>query len=253
MIPNFGEKYDAPAVLSPREAVGAQGDGLPDVPPAVILGFQSGVTEAVRERAGEPVELVRSQRVLPVTDGVGYVPVHEAGIGAPVAATVTENAIAAEAEVVVLLGGCAGIDPSVAPDAAILPTESIRDEGVSYHYVPPEKSVSATGSLVDALDDSLSAAGFDTPRGRTWTTSAMYRETIPEVERYREEGVVSLCMESAAIWSVCAYRGVATATVHWMGDFLGTEEWLPDTDTDSDRAMTDLIDPTVRALDDYVA
>ncbi len=245
MIPNYGDKYDAEALFDPTDALDSQGDGPPDVPPGVVFGYQPALTEAVRERAEDPTTLVRSQRVYPISETVGYVPVHESGVGAPVTATVAENAIAAGAEAVVMLGGCAALQ-NVPPDAAILPTGSIRDEGVSYHYLPPEESLEPTTALVDTLDDPLSAAGFPTPRGRTWTTSAMYRETLPEVRQYREEGVVSLCMESAALWAVCRYRGVDTATVHQVGDYLDPDGWIPD--TDADRGLPEMLRPTCAAL-----
>ena len=250
MIPHYGDKYDAEALFSPSDAVGAQGDGLPDVPPAVVLGYQSELTEAVRERSDSRVEVVRGQHVDLLSDAVGYVAVHESGVGAPITATVAENVIAAGAEAVAMLGGCAALQPDLAPDAAVLPTDAVRDEGVSHHYLPPEEPVTATDSLVDSLDEALSDAGFDTPRGPTWTTSAMYRETIPEIERYRDEGVVSLCMESAALWAVADYRGADAATVHEIGDYLTPDDWVPD--AAAERGLPDMLDPTLEALERHV-
>lgn len=250
MIPNHEDKYDAEALFSPEDAVSSQGDGLPEIPPAIVLGYQQELTEAVLESAGPSIELVRSQRVFPITDAVGYVPVHESGIGAPISAIVTENVIAAGAETVVMLGGCGALQPELPPDAAVLPTDTIRDEGVSHHYLPPEEPLSATASLVNVLESHLSAAGFDAPTGSTWTTSAMYRETIPEIRRYRDDGVLSLCMESAAIWAVCQYRGADAATVHQIGDYLSPDEWVPDSETD--RGLPDMLSPTVAALEEHV-
>lgn len=250
MIPNYGDKYDAAALFSPEDAIGHQGEGLPDVPPAIILGYQEELTDIVSERAEGTVDIVRSQYCYVLSDAVGYVPVHEWGIGAPITATVTENVVAAGAEAVVMLGGCGCLQTEIPPDAAILPTETIRDEGVSYHYVPGDEPVVATAALVDELEGSLSAAGFETPRGRTWTTSAMYRETIPEIEQYRDDGVVSLCMESAAIWAVCQYRGVDAATVHEIGDYLTPEEWVPE--SDSEKGFAEMLNPTVEALTAHV-
>lgn len=252
-IPNFPDKYDADALFTPEDALDAQGDGLPDVPPAVILGFQAELTDHVRDVAGDPVDVVRSQRYFPVSESVGYIPVHEWGIGASVTATVTENFVAAGAEAVVMLGGGACLDPDVAPDAAILPTSAIRDEGVSHHYLPPDEPLEATPELVDALDDELGAADFETPRGPTWTTSAMYRETVPEIRHYREEGVVSLCMESAAFWAVCHYRGAAAATVHEIGDYLDPDGWAPNVSEGRERGLPEMLDPVVAALSAFVA
>lgn len=250
MIPHYGDKYEAEALFSPNEAVEEQGDGLPDVPPAVILGYQSELTDAVRDRSDSRVEVVRGQHVDLISEAVGYVAVHESGIGAPVTATVAENVIAAGAEAVVMLGGCAALQPHLPPDAAVLPTDAIRDEGVSHHYLPSDEPVTATEELVDELDETLSRAGFDTPRGTTWTTSAMYRETIPEIERYREAGVVSLCMESAAFWAVSQYRGADAATVHEIGDYLTPDDWVPE--AAADRGLPEMLDPTLESLERHV-
>lgn len=251
MIPNYEDKYGAEALFSPADVVTEQGEGLPEVPPAAILGYQPKLTEAVERRADAPVQIVRSQKLYPVTETVGYVPVHEWGIGAPISAIVTENLIAAGAETVVLLGGGAGLQSDLPPDAAILPTDAIRDEGVSYHYIPDEESVTPTESLVASLDAALSEAGFATPRGTTWTTSAFYRETIPEIRAYSNAGVVTLDMESAAIWAVCRYHGVDTASIHELGDILTPEEWTPE--TQQDRGLEEMLDPTVVGLENHVA
>jgi uridine phosphorylase len=251
VIPNYEDKYDAEAVFSPEEVIGMGGEGLPDVPPAVVLGYQPKLTEYVERRADSPVQIVRSQELYPVTETVGYVPVHEWGVGAPISAMVTENLIAAGAEAIVLLGGGAGLQTDIPAEAAILPTDVIRDEGVSYHYIPDEESVTPTASLVDGLDDALSEAGFDTPRGTTWTTSAFYRETIPEIRAYSDDGVITVDTESAAIWAVCQYRGVDTASIHELGGVLTPEEWQPE--TQRDRGVTDMFDPTVVGLENHVA
>ncbi|WP_115864795.1 nucleoside phosphorylase [Halorussus litoreus] len=248
-IPNFGDKYDAEALFSPDEAVAEQGDGLPDVPPAVVLGFQDVLHEEVLDRAEGSIPLVRSQEIHLLDDDVGFV--GNFGYGAPMTATVTENVIAAGSEVVCILGGCGCLQTSIPPNDAILPTQSIRDEGVSYHYLPPEEEVRTTPELVDALDDSLSETGVETHRGPTWTTSAMYRETIPEIERYAEEGVVSLCMETAAMLAVAEYRGADGAVVHEIGDHLTPDEW--ESGVERKQNLTEFLDPTVAALREYVS
>lgn len=247
-IPNFSDKYDADALFTPEEAVSEQDDGFPEVPPAVIVGFQDVLYEEVLDRTDDSVTLVRSQEVHLLNDDVGFI--GNFGIGAPVTATITENVIAAGAEVVCILGGCGCLQKSIPPNDAILPTRAIRDEGVSYHYLPPEEKVEATPELVDALDDSLSAAGVETHRGPTWTTSAFYRETVPEIEQYAEEGVVSLGMETAAMLAVAEYRGADAAVVHEIGDHLTPDEW--ESGVDREENFAEFLGPTVEALGEYV-
>lgn len=251
MIPNHEGKYEAEGLFSPEDALNAQSGGVPDIPPAVILGYQEELHDAVRSQASEPTTLVNSQRFYTLSETVGFIPVGDVGIGAPVTATVTENAIAAGAEAVIMLGGCACLQPECPPDSALLPTDTVRDEGVSYHYIPADEPVTATPKLVYRLEQALDTADFPTERGRTWTTSAMYRETPPEIERYQREGVITLCMESAALWAVCQFRGVATATVHQIGDYLTPDEWTPD--SDDERGLPEMLEPTTAALEAYIS
>jgi uridine phosphorylase len=251
MIPRYGDKYDAEALYNPRDAIVPREDGLPDVPQAVVLGFQETLTEAVRAESEQidpgPARQLEFYRL---SDSVAFCPVVDIGVGAPVAAVATEKAIASGAEAVVMLGGAAAFQTDVDPDTVLLPTRAVRDEGVSYHYLPGDEAVRATPALVDELERTFASAGCQTSRGPTWTTSALFRETLPEIEHYRERGFVSLCMESAAIWAVCQYRGVDAATVHHADDYLSAEEWI---DPEARSAgLVDRLDPTVRALERHV-
>ena len=60
-IPDYEDKYGPEVPLSPEEVVAEQGDGLPDVPPAVILGYQPKLTEVVEDRGDPPIQIVRAQ------------------------------------------------------------------------------------------------------------------------------------------------------------------------------------------------
>ncbi|MFB9805389.1 hypothetical protein ACFFQF_08410 [Haladaptatus pallidirubidus] len=136
-IPKFGDKYDLPALFSPEDAVEAHGGKVPEMPPVVILGFEDELFEAVNERATDSVNYVRNQELQLLDESVGFV--GDFGIGPTVTAIIAENVIAAGAEVVCLLCGCASLQKDIGLDEAILPTRAIRDEGVSHHYLPEER------------------------------------------------------------------------------------------------------------------
>ncbi len=113
-----------------------------------------------------------------------------------------------------------------------------------------EETVRATPGLVEGLAAAFAEAGTGTDRGPTWTTSALFRETIPEADHYRERGVVSVDMESAAVWAVCRYRGVDAGTVHHVDDYLAPDARI---DHEAREArLADRLDPTVAALEAHV-
>lgn len=63
----------------------------------------------------------------------------------------------------------------------IVVTAAIRDEGVSSHYLPPAREVSANEAAVHALTRTLASRGVPYRLGKTWTTDAPYRETPEEL------------------------------------------------------------------------
>jgi uridine phosphorylase len=247
VLPNYGDKYDADAIYTPEQSVAAA--GLPDLPAAVVLGFDARLREAAEGR-GEPIDPdpARELEFYRLDQSVAFVPVETVGVGAPAAAVAAEKAIAAGADALVVAGGCGCLQPDLGPDTVLLPTAAIRDEGASYHYLPGGDPVEATPGLVDALADAFGTAGVDTARGPTWTTSALYRETLPEIDHYRREGALSVGMESAAVWAVCRYRDVDAATVHHVDSYLDPG----DPAAGGERELAALLDPAVRGLSSYV-
>lgn len=173
------------------------------------------------------------------------------GIGAPVTATVAENLIAAGAEVLCIVGGSAALQRSIKPTDVILADKAIRDEGASYHYLPPEADVTPTEELVDHLETAYADNGFKTHRGTTWTTSALYRETTDEIAAYAADGVVSVEMEAASLFAVTEYRGVKSAAVFDVGDLITEEEW--DAGVEYENIQRQMFDQAVKALESYIA
>lgn len=250
MIPTYGDKYDAEALFTPAEVIEAQGgDPHTEIPPVAVLTFQTPLFEWIREeRAGDPIPIVRSQEVYPVSDTVGVV--GDFGIGAPVTAAVAENLIATGAEVLCIVGGGAALQHDIQPTDAIVADRAIRDEGVSYHYLPPEAEATATPALADHLEAAFRESDLDTHRGTTWTTSAFYRETVDEVAHYAEQGVVSAEMEAAALFAVAEFRGVESAAAFDVGDLLTDEEW--DDGVAYENVQPQIFDRAVEALTAYV-
>lgn len=250
MIPNYGDKYDSEALFSPAEAIEEHGgDTEATIPPIVILTFQPGLFESVvPEQTGDPIHLVGSQKVHPLNDTVGVI--GNFGIGAPVTAMVSENLIAAGAEILCIVGGSGGLQRSIKPTDMILADQAIRDEGVSYHYLPPENEATPTQQLVDHLEAAYTDAGFDAHRGTTWTTSAFYRETTDEIEQYAADGVVSVEMEAASLFAVAEYRGVESAAIFDVGDLITEDEW--DAGREYENILPEIFDQAVEALEAYL-
>src|SRR5262245_25005658 len=65
------------------------------------------------------------------------------GIGAPLAAGLFEDAIAYGCRKFVACGGCGVLEKDLAVGHLVVVTGAVRDEGVSYHYLPPGREIYA--------------------------------------------------------------------------------------------------------------
>jgi len=102
---------------------------------------------------------------------------------------------------------------------------AIRDDGTSHHYLPHAKYIEADVQLVDQLAEAIRARGASCTIGPTWTTDAPYRETLEEIKQYQAEGVKTVEMESAGLFTVGQVRGVQTASIVVGMDSLAEYKW----------------------------
>lgn len=122
-------------------------------------------------------------------------------------------------------GGAGVLDREIAVGHLVVPTSAIRDEGTSYHYLPPSREVSASPEGVAAIEAALKADGIDYITGKTWTTDAIYRETPEKVKLRKAEGCVTVEMEAATFFAVAQFRGVTFAQILYGGDNLDSDQW----------------------------
>jgi uridine phosphorylase len=147
------------------------------------------------------------------------------GIGAPAATNLAEELIAWGAKRLVILSLAGGIQPDLAPGSLVVCDRAIRDEGTSYHYLPPARDVGASADLVARISKTLAARGIEHVTGATWSTDAPYRETREEATSYQREGVKAVDMESAGVFAAAQVRDVKAASVLVVGDTLAGPRW----------------------------
>jgi uridine phosphorylase len=213
------------AVIEPSEQIEPI-----DVPThAVLCFFQDVIERVIAERRGVQIHRILSEiGPNPIweidVDGRRLAVVHP-GVGAPLAAGFLEELIALGCRAFVACGGAGVLVPELALGHAIVPDRAIRDEGTSYHYLPPGRVVRPTHQAVDAIERTLDAHGIPFVTGATWTTDGLYRETKAKVERRVAEGCLTVEMEAAAFFAVASFRGVAFGQLLYAGDDLSGDAW----------------------------
>jgi uridine phosphorylase len=198
-------------------------------PHCVVTFFQDVVTKVAREHKARVVAKTGSE--------IGPLPIYEidfhdrrlaffhAGVGAPLAGGFLDEVIAFGCRKFIACGGCGVLMPDVAMGHIIVPTSAVRDEGTSYHYLPPSREVSAHPDAVAAIEETLHRHHVDYILGKTWTTDGVYRETPARIALRREEGCVAVEMEAAAFFAVAQFRGVTLGQILYSGDDLSSAEW----------------------------
>jgi uridine phosphorylase len=147
------------------------------------------------------------------------------GVGAPFAAALFEEVIALGGRTFIACGGAGVLDPRIAAGHLIIPTVAVRDEGTSYHYLPPSREVAATPRAVAAIVQTLTAANVPFRLGKTWTTDGVYRETPGKIALRQAEGCLTVEMEAAALFAVAQFRQVLLGQMLYGSDDVSGLTW----------------------------
>jgi uridine phosphorylase len=147
------------------------------------------------------------------------------GVGAPLAVGMLEEVIAFGCKKFIACGGCGVLDAEIAVGHLLVPVAAIRDEGTSYHYLPPAREVEADPVGVAAIEAVLQRQGIDYLRTKTWTTDAIYRETSKKAAAYLAEGCLAVEMEAAAFFAVAKFRKVVFGQILYGGDAVIPGGW----------------------------
>jgi uridine phosphorylase len=201
-----------------------------DIPQAcVVCFFQDVINQLNAAGRLKPVADLRSE--------IGKHPVYEMdvdgkrlalfhpGVGAPLAAGFLEELIALGSRRFMACGGAGVLDKQIAVGHVIVPRAAIRDEGTSYHYLPPSREVAVPPGVIASIEEVLRANHCSYLVSKTWTTDAIYRETPAKIRQRRAEGCLTVEMEAAAFFAVAQFRGVSFGQLLYGGDDISGEEW----------------------------
>lgn len=147
------------------------------------------------------------------------------GVGAPLAAGFLEEVIALGCTKFIACGGCGVLDADIGLGHVVVPQTAVRDEGTSYHYLPPSREVAASPEAVAAITATLAHHHLPYVVGKTWTTDAIYRETRAKIAHRRAEACLTVEMEAAAFFAVAQFRQVLFGQLLYGGDDLSGDEW----------------------------
>lgn len=254
-FPNRPDKHQGTPLIRPESVVRNLLDNADVIiPECVIIGYSSRLHPLLEARGFQNVRGYSApwhSMWLQEQSGAARVGVVEGfGFGAPGAAIVIEELTALGVRRFVNVGLAGALPNDVDFGDIVLCTAAIRDEGVSHHYVPATRYAYPSAGLTDELRQAMLRKGDPFTEGMTWTLDAVYRETVEEALAYREEGVVTVEMEAAALFTIAEVRSVEIASLFTISDhLLADSEWRPAPDK---QLLTDglarILDVALRVL-----
>jgi uridine phosphorylase len=205
--------YDAPSVFRPenllREARRQKRVPEGTVPEICVLDPDGDIQRALRAagRAQPSPHWACYHTELDVFehDGARYGLIGCA-VGAAFAVLLAEQLFASGCRALISITSSGQIVASGPTPYFVLIDRALRDEGTSYHYLPPSEFADADPRLLGPVLDAVARAGIAIYRGATWTTDAPFRETTLAIEACRARGILAVEMEAAALYAFAHVR-----------------------------------------------
>ena len=191
-----------------------------------ILPGDPGRCRAIADRFDQPVHVVSNREYTTYTGTLLGEPVSvvSTGIGGPSAAIAMEELCNLGAHTFVRVGTCGGIKPEVESGDLVVATGAVRMEGTSREYAPIEYPAVPDYQVLSALAEACRRLGRPWHAGVVQCKDSFYGQHSPgrmpvsyeleaKWEAWKRLGVLASEMESAALFTVAAARGVRCGSV----------------------------------------
>ena len=223
--------HSAPSVLKPenmlRKSRRQKGLAAGSVPAVCILDPDGDIVHHVRQRH----DATRSAHwacyhteMWEWIEGGNRMGIVGCAVGSSFSVLVAEQLSASGCSLVLSLASAGQIADDGPPPYYILVERALRDEGTSHHYLPAARYAECDAELLSLAKQTLRRTGLPIRLGATWTTDAPFRETAETVMARREEGVLAVEMEAAALYAFAKARGVDVLCLAHVSNQLGQIE-----------------------------
>ncbi|MFC1947546.1 nucleoside phosphorylase [Chloroflexota bacterium] len=232
-FPNHQDKYSSKPVFSPEDLHSYRNStdagNTFRCPENIILCYSPSLMTHVRENYDVNERRLSGgilYSMIESSDSVGVL--GNFGFGAPVAVTLSEILITMGVKRIINIGVAGTLQKHIDIGDIVVCDKAIRDEGTSYHYLKPDTYAYPHSGLTKQITKTLDKNGTEYFTGPSWTTDAPYRETVAEVSKYQEEGVLTVEMEASALFALGNHRNVDVGALFTISDSLADLKWKPE-------------------------
>ena len=168
---------------------------------------------------------------------------------APGAAGTIEELRAMGCHKFVICGGAGALVKGSRIGEIIIPTSAVRDEGTSYHYIEASREIACHEGALKTAVSVLTEMGVPFVLGKTWTTDAMYRETPDMIALIRNEGCITVEMETAAFFAVSKFYSIPLVQLLYAGDDVSGSTWDSRNWNTQKNIRANLIDCAIKVIE----
>lgn len=144
-------------------------------------------------------------------------------IGGPAAVSMMEELHARGVEKFIIFGSCGELTNDLKKGSFMIPTEALRDEGTSYHYLPASEFVNVKSA--ELLEEIFKKNNINYELVKVWTTDALYMETKNKMLNRIKSGCKVVDMECASIMAFAEKRNIEIYQFLYTDDTLASENW----------------------------
>lgn len=142
-------------------------------------------------------------------------------VGSSFAVLVAEQLFAAGCQFLVSVTSSGQIVSKANPPYFVLIDRALRDEGTSHHYTTPARYASLDAELREQVASACQSTSRPVYTGATWTTDAPFRETETAIERARNEEILAVEMEAAALYTFASERNQPVVCFAYVTNEMG--------------------------------
>jgi uridine phosphorylase len=127
-------------------------------------------------------------------------------VGASFAVLVAEEMFSSGCELLISITSAGQITNTAQPPYFFIIEKALRDEGTSYHYLPPASYSTINPVLKSELKRIFQPYESSMFFGSSWTTDGPFRETEASIRYAQSEGILGVEMEAAALYAFSQAR-----------------------------------------------
>lgn len=147
-------------------------------------------------------------------------------VGAPYAVLLAEQLFVSGCKLLISVTSAGKLNENIKSDYLLI-TDTIRDEGTSYHYLPASEHSGLNTAMLEKLSPLFDNDELSVGKGKSWTTDAPYRETQSSIAHRISQGADSVEMEASALYAfskvkdkpVVCFAHLTNSMARQHGDF----------------------------------